>query len=116
MNTAFKTVGSDEMESNVSNRQGLVVWLYTAKYLNKLKQYGYVHYVSRKLKYAILYVDASKAKNVQDQLGKQHFVRSIELSHYSGLDDDYTGLLEELDQKAKEVNADNNGIDLFTQL
>lgn len=104
------------MHTQFTHRVGLIIWLYTPKYVNKLKQYGLLHYVSRKLKYAVLYVDSNQVENVQNKLKKLHFVRSIEVSHYNDLTYNYDGLLEELDKKANEINENNDSIELFSQL
>lgn len=104
------------MHTQFKHRVGLVIWLYTPKYVNKLKQYGLLHYVSRKLKYAVLYVDDDQVENVQEKLKKLHFVRSIEISHYNKLTYEYDGLLDELNKKAKEVNENKESIELFSQL
>lgn len=104
------------LKTPFTHRIGVIVWLYTPKYVNKLKQYGLLHYVSRKLKYAVLYIDDSNLENVSNKLKKLHFVRNVEISHSSDLSYEYDGLLEELDQKAKEVNSNKETIDLFTQL
>lgn len=104
------------MHTPYTHRNGLIIWLYTPKYVNKLKQYGLLHYVSRKLKYAVLYVDSNDTQSTMEKLEKLHFVRSIEVSHYNDLTYDYDGLLEELDNKAKEVNANAEGLELFSQL
>lgn len=104
------------MHTPFTHRTALIVWLYTNKYTNKLKQYGQVHYVSRKLKYAVLYIDHDQVDEVSKQLEKLHFVRNIEMSHSNDLPYDYDGLLDELNKKAKEVNENKESIDLFSQL
>ncbi|GGL44914.1 YlbG family protein [Sporolactobacillus putidus] len=62
-------------------RDGLVVWLYNLKYLRVLRRYGYVHYVSKKMKYAILYCNGETTEFVVSQLARMKFVKSIEQSH-----------------------------------
>lgn len=104
------------LHTQFKHRVGLVIWLYTPKYINKLKQYGLLHYVSRKLKYAVLYVDDDEVENIQEKLKNLHFVRSIEISHYNELTCEYDGLLDELNKKAKEVNKNKESIELFSQL
>ena len=104
------------MDNKERKRQGIIVWLYTPKYLNQLSQYGTLHYVSKKMKYALLYVEKKKLDKVKSQLIKLHFVRSIEDCHYQDLTADYSGLLEELDQEAKAKNEEDSGLKLFSQL
>lgn len=104
------------MKTPFNHRVGVIVWLYTPKYVNKLKQYGILHYVSRKLKYAVLYINDSQYEEVSTKLKKLHFVRNVEISHTNNLTYEYDGLLEELDSKAKEVNNNQETINLFSQL
>lgn len=40
-----------------NDRQAIVVWMNHLKQVRSLKRFGNVHYVSRKLKYAVLYCD-----------------------------------------------------------
>ena len=74
------------MEFTVVKRQELIVWLYTLKQLKTVRKFGYVHYVSEKMKYAVLYVNADQVDEVMKQLNRYHFVRSIELSHRDEID------------------------------
>lgn len=74
------------MEFNIVKRQALIVWLYTLKHLKTVRKYGSVHYVSDRLKYAVLYVDYDKQDEIIKILDKYHFVRKIELSHRDEID------------------------------
>lgn len=67
-------------------RQGIIVWLYTLKHINQLKSYGYVHYSSDKMKYALLYIDQSLTEKTVDKLKQLHFVRNVELSYRDTID------------------------------
>ena len=58
----IKTKEGENLEQEKRSRAGLVVWLYTTKYINKLKRYGLVHFVSKNMNYAIIYVDRDKQK------------------------------------------------------
>ncbi|MDD9147174.1 MULTISPECIES: YlbG family protein [unclassified Sporolactobacillus] len=66
-------------------RDGLVIWLHNLKYLRVLRRYGYVHYVSKKMKYAILYCNSETADSVISQLSRMKFVKSIEHSQLQEL-------------------------------
>ncbi|MGO3733308.1 MAG: YlbG family protein [Vagococcus sp.] len=61
-------------------RRGLIVWVYSLKQLRNLRRFGYIHYVSKKMKYVVLYVDEEKAPEIIAKLEKQFFVRSVEPS------------------------------------
>lgn len=65
----------------LKKRDGLIIWLYNTKYLRVLRRYGYVHYVSKRMKYAVMYCEHEAAESVVSQLEKLKFVKHVELSH-----------------------------------
>ena len=69
------------MSLEVTKRQGFVVWVYTLRQIKNLKRYGYIHYVSNRMKYVLLYVDLEEAQATAEKLNSLHFVRKVELSH-----------------------------------
>lgn len=74
------------MEFQMIKRQSITVWLYTLKQAKNLKQYGSLHFVSKKLKYAVLYVDESLVESTCQALRKLPYVRDLELSHRDEID------------------------------
>lgn len=74
------------MSFEIVQRQGLIVWLYTLKHLKSIRKYGHVHYISKKLKYVVLYVDSEQADQTAEQLERYHFVRQVEQSHREEID------------------------------
>lgn len=106
------------METKFNDRVGLVVWLYTKKFINKLKRYGLLHYVSKKMNYAIVYVDKNEKEKTKKILEKQHFVRKVETCFNREIAYTFDGVLNkvtELGEEKKRI-ADENEISLFTQL
>jgi uncharacterized protein YlbG (UPF0298 family) len=63
-----------------ADRIGLIVWLTDLKNVNKLEQYGNLVYVSKKMKYAIVYINSDEQELLTSQLKKLGFVRKIEQS------------------------------------
>ncbi|WP_083910668.1 YlbG family protein [Salsuginibacillus kocurii] len=63
------------------SRQGLSVWLRSTKKARQLRKYGNVHYVSKRMKYAILYCDAEEAEHVAADLESLPFVTQIDWSY-----------------------------------
>lgn len=101
------------MEERKSERVGIVVWLYTTKYINKLKRYGLLHYVSKNMNYAILYVDRKDRESVSKTISKQHFVRKVEDSHSCDIPKTFDGILdkvEELTLSKKDESVSNEAI------
>ncbi|MBU8907137.1 YlbG family protein [Desertibacillus haloalkaliphilus] len=62
------------------NRQGLAVWLHSLKYARQLRRYGNVHYVSKKMKYVILYCNAETIDDTVERLESNHYVKSVKKS------------------------------------
>jgi len=62
-------------------RQGLVVWLYSLKQAKMLRRFGNVHYVSKKLKYVILYCNQNEIEDIMSKLNAFSFVKQVEPSY-----------------------------------
>lgn len=71
----------DNTEFIVQKRRGIVVWVYSLKQLKTLKRYGLIHYVSRKMKYVVLYVNEEVLEESEEKLQALHFVRQVERSY-----------------------------------
>ena len=56
----------------VTERQALIVWMYTLKQLKAIKKFGYVTYISKRLKYVYLYVDQDQVEAITQKLNKLH--------------------------------------------
>lgn len=81
---------------NFIERQGIIVWVYTLKPLKQLKRYGLIHYVSRRMKYVVLYVNQSEVNETEKKLKQLHFVRKVEVSHRPEINMDFDHALDEL--------------------
>ena len=71
----------DNTEFIMQKRRGIIVWVYSLKQLKTLKRYGLVHFVSRKMKYGVLYVNEETVEEVEEKLQTLHFVRQVERSY-----------------------------------
>ena len=71
----------DNTEFIMQKRRGIIVWVYSLKQLKTLKRYGLVHFVSRKMKYVLLYVNEETVEEVEEKLQTLHFVRQVERSY-----------------------------------
>ncbi|GGH74413.1 uncharacterized protein YlbG (UPF0298 family) [Pullulanibacillus pueri] len=65
----------------VTERTGMIVWLYHIKHVKTLRKYGNIHYVSKALKYAVLYCDAEESDLIIQRLKKQKFTKRVDLSY-----------------------------------
>lgn len=77
----------------VKDRQGVAVWLYSMRQVRQLRRYGTVMYTTKKLKYALLYVDGNEAEATVDKLKHLRFVKDAEVSHRPELDLTFSGAL-----------------------
>lgn len=63
-----------------TKRQGIVVWFQHMKNLKTLKRYGHLLYASKRLKYAVIYVDQNELETIETKLLKLSFVSKTERS------------------------------------
>ncbi|MBC5635853.1 MULTISPECIES: DUF2129 domain-containing protein [Ornithinibacillus] len=64
-----------------TNRQGIIVWYQHAKNMKQIKRLGNVLYTSKKLKYAVMYVDQSNLEEIEKKLLKYPFVSRVDRSY-----------------------------------
>jgi uncharacterized protein YlbG (UPF0298 family) len=62
-------------------RQGIIVWLYTLKQAKMLRKFGNVHFVSKKLKYVVLYCYQEEIEALTEKLQSYSFVKKVEPSY-----------------------------------
>lgn len=62
-------------------RQGIIVWLYTLKQAKMLRKFGNVHFVSKKLKYVVLYCYQEEVETLTEKLQSYSFVKKVEPSY-----------------------------------
>lgn len=70
---------SEEFE--IQKRRGLVIWVYSLRQLKNLRRFGFIHYVSRKMKYIVMYVNEENVEETVNKLTRLHFVRHVDISH-----------------------------------
>lgn len=61
-------------------RQGLIVWFQHMKNLRQIKRHGHLLYASKRLKYAVLYVNFEDLEEIQMRLEKFSFISKVEHS------------------------------------
>lgn len=96
---------TDQLREDFTERVSLVIYLKSNKYVNKLKHYGYLQYVSRRMNYAIMYINQESQEKTIEKIEQEHFVDSVEISPKGSLDLTYDGLLEEMQ---REINVEDN--------
>ena len=86
----------------ITPRRGLIVWVYSLKQLKNLRRFGYVHHVSRKMKYVVLYVDDIDIETTISRIEKLFFVRSVEISMRPDINMNFDNRLGNKDMKSEE--------------
>lgn len=61
----------------IQEREDLVVYVSNLRQVRQLKRYGHVAYVSKRMRYAVLYVNTDKAAETTEQLRQLRFVKRI---------------------------------------
>lgn len=63
-----------------TKRQGLIVWFRQMKNIKQLKRHGHLISVSRKLRYAVIYVDQDQVADRVSRLERLPFVKKVDRS------------------------------------
>lgn len=95
------------MSFEVTKRQGVIIWVYTLKQLKNLRRFGYIHYVSSRLKYVVMYVNQDVIEEKMKQLSNLHYVRKVEPSHRPEIDMTFKNSLKRLEEENKEQVEEN---------
>jgi uncharacterized protein YlbG (UPF0298 family) len=82
-------------------RQGIIVWLYNIKMAKNLRKYGNIHYISKRLKYVVLYCNQEEIEIIMDKLKNFPFVKKVEPSYRPFLKTDFENTRPD---KAKEYD------------
>ncbi|MGY3778200.1 YlbG family protein [Isobaculum melis] len=85
-------------------RQGLIVWVYSLRNLKILKRHGLVHYVSKKMKYVVLYTNREDIEMLERKIKELHFVRKVERSYRPEIDMNFSERIGTSQRDIKEVN------------
>lgn len=94
------------IESDFENRTGLVVWLTSKRNVKRLMKFGVLHYVSSKMDYALLYVNAKDVDTTIKKIENENYVKKVEKSLLRDLpvtyEDTLVDLQNEIDEKKRE--------------
>ncbi|MGW6383108.1 YlbG family protein [Peribacillus butanolivorans] len=59
----------------------MIVYLHTLKQAKMLRKFGNIHYVSKKLKYVVLYTNMDEVEPLVEKLNNYSFVKKVDLSY-----------------------------------
>ncbi|WP_430786150.1 YlbG family protein [Virgibacillus flavescens] len=84
-----------------TERQGIIVWFQHMKNLKQIRRYGHLLYSSKKLKYAVIYVNQDDLEDTEHKLLKLSFVTKVDRSYKPLIRTDYENAKPD---KAKEYD------------
>ncbi|MGN7357633.1 YlbG family protein [Paenibacillus sp. SAF-054] len=73
-----------------AERTGYIIWVTDVKAARNLEKYGTVHYISRRMHYVVMYVNADRAEEVAKNIRRLSYVRKIERSYRNEIKTEYT--------------------------
>ncbi|CAI2613213.1 YlbG family protein [Apilactobacillus kunkeei] len=73
------------MTDTIENRKSLIVYVYSTKQVRQLKKYGLIYYVSQKMHYVVMYVNADNYDWIKEKISSLKIVKKIEETPYEKL-------------------------------
>lgn len=83
------------------NRQGIIVWFQHRKNIRHIRRFGHLVYVSKRMRYAVLYVDQAELDSVIEDISKLSYVSKVDVSYKPFLKTDYENAIPD---KAKQYD------------
>jgi len=74
-------------------RLGIIVWLSDTKSARNLEKYGTLHYISKKMFYAVLYVHADRAEETIKSIQRLPYVKKVERSYRAEIPTEYNNTI-----------------------
>lgn len=74
----------------MKKRVGIAVWINHLRSVRHLKRFGNIHFVSKRYKYVVLYVDFDQLESTMDQLARLNFVTKVERSYRDELPTEFS--------------------------
>lgn len=65
------------MAFKVQLTTGLIIYLHSIKYVRNLRNFGRLSYVSKRMRYAVIYVDADDKETVIKKLQSLNYVKQV---------------------------------------
>ncbi len=70
----------------MTERQGLIVYINNFHVLRRLRRYGHIVYVSKRMRYVVLYVNRSLVEELKKEFDPPHSVTSVKPSEWPNID------------------------------
>lgn len=91
-----------------TKRCGLIVYMRNLRQARQLRRFGNVEYVSRKMRYVLLYVDADKLVEKQTKIEQLNFVVKTQISRRPDLN---PNLVKENEDRGFSLDDENEGVE-----
>lgn len=85
----------------MQERQSLIVYVHQLKHAKSLRKFGHVQYISRKLKYVVLYCNRDEISYIKNKIQRLPFVKDVALSYRPFLKEEFENSKPD---KAKEYD------------
>ncbi len=82
-----------------TQRQGIIVWFQNRRNIKQIKRYGHLIYTSKKLKYALIYVDQDKIDSIEEKLNKLSYISKTSRSQKPFIRTNYEKVKLDKDKK-----------------
>ncbi|MFC3344257.1 YlbG family protein [Paenibacillus abyssi] len=76
-------------------RIGFIIWVSDLKAARSLEKYGSIHYMSRKMHYVVIYMNAERADDTVRNIQRLPFVKRIERSYRNEIKTEYNSNVED---------------------
>jgi uncharacterized protein YlbG (UPF0298 family) len=70
-------------------RTGIIIWVNDIKSAKSLERFGTIHFISKKLQYVVMYLNADKLQETTNQLQRLPFVKKVEPSYRNEIKTEY---------------------------
>jgi len=80
-------------------RQGISVWFQNRRNIKQIKRFGHLIYTSKKLKYAVIYVDQEKIDSIEEKLNKLPLILKTSRSEKQNIRTNYEKVALDKDEK-----------------
>ncbi|MEJ9279960.1 MULTISPECIES: YlbG family protein [Ureibacillus] len=82
----------------MQERQGLIVYVYQLKHAKSLRKFGNVQYISRKLKYVVLYCNRDEISYIKNKIQRLPFVKDVVESYLPFVKNEFENSKSKKDQ------------------
>ncbi len=72
-----------------TKRQGLIVWFQHKRNIKQIKRFGHLIYVSKKMRYAVIYVNQEELEEIEEAMLKLSYIIKVDRSYKPFIETNY---------------------------